>query len=342
VIQYGLEIQHQFTNSTVLRVGYVGWKGYNLTRSENINDKAVDPNTGLYNTAGAVKVNQAFGTITYLNTDAIANYNALQAEFKKSLGKGLSFQASYTYSKLLGDSDSTSNRVTDNTGTGYVSLVPNNPMADYGRGAYDQRQTFVLNGLYNLPFDQYLKNPVVKFALGGWALNGIWQYGSGIPLNINDGFNNSGNGDPTQPDRPNVNSGFSNNPINGVTAGCPGIPAGQRLHTPGRWFDPCAFSLPLAGTLWGPATVGKSTVNGPGTNQINMGLSKSFSIRERLKFQFRAEAFNLFNKAQFGVPNVLLFNSNRTYAGTGGQITITQGGGSLGGRNIQLGLKMTF
>jgi hypothetical protein len=342
VLQYGLEIQHQFTNTTVLRVGYVGWKGYNLTRTQNINDKLVDPKTGLYNTAGALKTNPAFGTITYLSSDAIANYNALQAEFKKSVGKGLSFQASYTYGKMLSDADSTSNRVTDNTGTGYVSLDPLNPMLDYGRGAYDQQQTFVLNGLYNLPFGDYLKNSVLKGALGGWALNGIWQFGSGIPLNVNDGFNNSGNGDPTQPDRPIVNSGYSNNPINGATSGCAGIPAGTPLQTPNRWFDPCAFGLSPAGTLATAGTVGRDTINGPGTNQINAGLSKSFAIREGMKLQFRAEAFNLFNKPQFGVPNVLLFNANRTYAGTGGSITITQGGGGLGGRNLQLGLKLTF
>jgi hypothetical protein len=341
VLQYGLEIQQQFTSTTVLRVGYVGWKGYNMTRTENINDKPMDPATGTI-LSTAVKPNAAFGTITYLAADAIANYNSLQAEFKKRFGKGLSFQASYTYSKLLGDSDSTSNRVTDNTGTGYVSLVPNYPLADYGRGAYDQRHTFVLNGLYNLPGDQYLKNKFVKGVFGGWALNGIWQYGSGIPLNINTGFNRSGNGDPTQPDRPFVNSALGNNPINGVESGCAGIAPGQPLQTPNRWFDPCAFSLPPAGTLWAGGTVGKSTVNGPGTDTVSVGLSKSFSFTERVKLQVRAEAFNLFNHAQFGVPNVLIFNSNGTYAGTGGQITLTQGGGGLGGRNLQLGMKMTF
>ena len=342
VLQYGLEIQHQLSSTSVLRVGYVGWKGYNLTRTENINDKLVDPKTGLYNTAGALKMNSAFGTITYLATDAIANYNALQTEFKKTLGSGLTLQASYTYSKMLSDSDSTSNRVTDNTGTGYVSLNPLFPMWDYGLGAYNQKHTFVLNGLYDLPFDKFLTGRFLKAAVGGWALNGIWQYGTGIPLNINTGFNNSGNGDPTQPDRPNIKSGFSNNPTSGVTSGCAGVPAGQPLGTPDRWFDPCAFELAPAGTLVTPATVGKDTVIGPGTNQVNIGLAKNFPVTERVKLQFRAEAFNLFNHAQFGVPNVLLFASNRTQVGTGGSITITQGGGGLGGRNIQLGLKLTF
>lgn len=345
VIQYGLEVQQQISSTMVFRVGYVGWKGYNMTRTEDINDKMVDPNTGLYNTAGAVKINPAFGTITYLATDAIANYNALQTEFKKSVGSGLTVQVSYTYSKMLSDADSTSNRVTDNTGNSYVSLNPLYPMLDYGRGAYDQRQTAVVNGLYNLPFDKYLKGRVLKAGLGGWALNGIWQWGSGLPLNVNTGFNNSGNGDPQIPERPNITQGFTNNPTSGVTAGCAGIPAGQPLHTPNRWFDPCAFSLPPAGVLTDASTVGRDTINGPGTSVINLGISKTFAFTERVKLRFRAEAFNLANHPQFSLvaaSALNVFASNRTYSGSAGVLTVTQGEGGLGGRNIQFGMKLTF
>lgn len=167
--------------------------------------------------------------------------------------------------------------------------------------------------------------------------------GTGVPINANTGFNNSGNGDPTIPERPNVNPAFSNNPTSGVTAGCGGgaIGAGQPLQAPNRWFDPCAFSLPPAGVLTTTATVGRDTINGPGTNVINMGVSKNFAFSERMKLQFRAEAFNLPNHPQFGVPSLTLFNSNRTYNGTSGAISITQNGGGLGGRNIQFGLKLT-
>ena len=251
---------------------------------------------------------------------------------------------------MLSDADSSSNRVTDNTGNGYVSLNPLYPMLDYGRGAYDQRQTLVVNGLYNLPFDKYLKGRVLKAGLGGWALNGIWQYGSGVPLNVNTGFNNSGNGDPQIPERPNVSPGFSNNPTSGVTAGCGGtainpiIPAGP-LHTPSRWFDPCAISLPPLGVLTDASTIGKDTIDGPGTNVINLGISKNFAFTERVKLQFRAEAFNLANHPQFGVvagSALQVFTSNRQYSGSAGALTITQGGGGLGGRNIQFGMKLTF
>jgi hypothetical protein len=339
VIQYGLDVQRQLTSTMILRVGYVGWHGYNLTRTLGANDKIVDPNTGLYNTSGAVKPNPGFGSITELYADTIANYNGLQAEFKKALSAGATFQVSYTYSKALSESDSSANRVTDNTGSGYVSFDPRNPLRDYGRSAYDQRHLLVINGQYELPFAKNLNGRVQKMLLGGWAVNGIWQYGSGLPLNINDGFSNSGNGDPVQPDRPNLNPGFSNNPTSGSTRGCAGIPSGQPLHTPNRWFDPCAFSLSPAGTF---GNLGRDTINGPGFDQLNFTVAKNFALTERMKLQFRAEFFNLFNHAQFGLPNNFVFQDNRTYAGTAGVITSTAGIAGLGGRNIQLGLKLTF
>jgi hypothetical protein len=284
------------------------------------NDKLVDPATGRYNSAGAIKPNAGFGTIAQV---AIANYNALQMEFKRALSAGLTFQVSYTYSKTLSDSDSSSNRVTDNTGTGYVFLDPLNPLRDYGRSAYDQRHVIVVNSQYALPFDKYLGNRVEKALIGGWVINGILQFGSGLPLNVGDGFNNSGNGDPVFPDRPNINPGFSSNPISGTTNGCGGvIPAGQQLGTPNRWFDPCVFSLNTAGTL---GNLGKNTINGPRTDQINLTLAKNFAFSERIKLQFRVEAFNLLNHPQFGLPSLPIFQSNGTYSGSAGVITSSAG-----------------
>ena len=71
-------------------------------------------------------------------------------------------------------------------------------------------------------------------------------------------------------------------------------------------------------------------------------MAKTFAFTERMKLQFRAEFFNLFNHPQFGTPNLPLFNSNGTYSGTAGSILQTAGVAGLGGRNIQFGLKLTF
>ena len=338
VIQYGLDLQRQLTNSMSLRVGYVGWKGYNLTATVEENDLIANPATGLF--IGGTKPNANFGTIAELAGVAKANYNGLQTEFKKALSAGLMFQVSYTYSHTLSDADSSSNRVTDNSSTGYVVLNPLNVAQDYGRSVYDQRHLLVTNAQYTLPFDRRLKGGLEKALLGGWVLNGIWQYGSGLPLNVTDGFNESKNGDPVFPDRPNLNPGFSNDPTSGVTAGCAGVAAGQQLGTPNLWFDPCAFSLNPAGTF---GNLGKNTLSGPNYDQTNVTLAKVFAFNERTKLQFRAEFFNVFNHAQFGTPSLPLFNSNGTRSGTAGDISLTSGAiAGIGGRQIQLGLKLTF
>jgi len=129
-----------------------------------------------------------------------------------------------------------------------------------------------------------------------------------------------------------------------VTVGCGGtptkplIPAGQPLHTPDRWFDPCAFALAPAGTY---GNLGRDTVDGPGTVNVNFTVAKNMALTERMKLQFRAEFFNMLNHPQFKTPGNLIFNSNTTYLSTAGSIVSTTGEG-LGGRNIQFGLKLTF
>src|SRR5262249_32784037 len=137
------------------------------------------------------------------------------------------------------------------------ALDPNNLRRDWSPSVYDQRLAAVVNGAYQLPFAKKADNRVAKKLLGGWTINGIYTYGSGLPFDVLDGSNNSQNGDNNNPDRPNLVPGANVNPIHGVTAGCPGIPAGQPLHTINRWFDPCAFAISSAGTY---GNLGRNTI----------------------------------------------------------------------------------
>ena len=212
-----------------------------------------------------------------LVADTVSNYNGLQASLQKRLSAGWMFGASYTYSKALSEADTDAASVLDSTPN--FSPIINSPGHDYGLSAFGQKHILVLNSLYQMPWDHLLNGRVEKALLGGWAVNGIWQYGSGLPLNVNLAFNNSLTGDPDAGgDRPNLVTGFSNNPTSGVTAGCAGIPAGQKLHTPDLWFNPCAFSLPKAGTF---GNLGRNTVIGPAFDVVNFTLVKNTVLAER-------------------------------------------------------------
>src|SRR2546429_1545777 len=107
----------------------------------------------------------------------------------------------------------------------------------------------------------------------------------------------------------NLNPGFSNDPTSGVTAGCTfgktTIPAGIPLGTPDRYYDPCAFSLPAAGTY---GNLGRNTLTGPGLSNVDVSLDKVFKPTERMNVQFRAEVFNIFNRTNFYAPGWNVFS----------------------------------
>jgi hypothetical protein len=234
----------------------------------------------------------------------------------------------------MSDADQITNSAV--TSSAASTLDPNHLSRDYSLSSFDQRHTLVLNGAYRMPWDARLKNRIAKGVLGGWAVNGIWSWGTGLPFDIATGFNNSRDSDPILTDRPNLNPGFSPNPISGVTAGCQGalIPAGP-LHTPARWFDPCAFSLQTPGTY---GNLGRNTVTLPGLQDVDVALVKNTSLTERARLEFRAEAFNVLNHANFGIPARSIFNSNGGRNGSAGIITTT----ATANRQMQLGLKLIF
>ena len=104
---------------------------------------------------------------------------------------GLTLQVSYTYSKNL------SNTCTDgvvscrNGRSAPVYMNPYNSEGDYSLSAWDQKHTLVINGAYQMPWDHWLKSGVARAVLGGWKVNGIFSYGTGLPVPVLDGFNNS-------------------------------------------------------------------------------------------------------------------------------------------------------
>jgi len=341
---YNFEVQRQLTRTLNLRAAYVESISYHLLRLVYWDTRipTIQPDgSKLFPSSGPLK-NPNFGSISYLPSDGHSNYNGLQTSLQQTLWAGAQFQISYIWSKALSTSDQAIPGTSQTTPSSV--LDPDDQRSDYARSVYDERQRIIFNGSYQLPFARALHGSVAKAILGGWSINGIYSYGSGHPITILDGFNNSLTGDTNNPDRPNLNPGFRGSLTEGVTAGCGPvdpitrqqlIPAGQPLHTVARWFDPCAFSLSPAGTF---GNLGRTTVIGPGTNDVDFTLARDISLSESKKLEFRWEMFNMLNHAQFYAPNQAIFNSGRNYNGSAGQITSTIGAN----RQMQLGLKLIF
>ena len=345
VIHYGLDYQRQLTSTMSAKLGYVGWYGYHMTRliagntlvPTTVNGAPFYPNVG----AGGSIFNTNFSsTDDRLLTNGNANYNGLQAVLQKTAGASM-FQLSYVYSHALSEVDSTQPTVISNSGQ--YGTDPADPARDYGRSAYDQRHTLVFNGQYQFTaLDQRLHSRMEKSLLGGWAVNGIWQYGSGIPLTISPGYTDYGSAFAPTPAYLNLLPGFSNNPTSGMTAGCNiggvVIPPGK-LGTPGRWFDPCAFAPPPTGTF---GDLGRDTVNGPGFNVTNFTFVKNTAVTEKIRLQLRVEIFNLFNHPNWALPSLTEFSR-----ASSGVISVSPSAGQVSGttsnaRQIQFGLKLMF
>ena len=335
VISYTLTIEQQIATNTTLSLGYIGSRGYHELLSLDANEPAptVCP-------AGACPASLAAGTIYYptgspLSNPALTNtttwssngdssYNALVVDVNRRFGHGLQLRGVYTYSKNLDDGTAMNSSVGANA-PGFV-MFPLNPRLDWSPATTDVRHLAVINGSYELPVGtgkKFLSTASgVKGKLAeGWRVSAIESLQSGFPFTPQLGFNPSNNGDSRNPVRPSWNPAFTGNVI---------------LGGPNQYFNPNAFVLPPAGTY---GNAGRNVLNGAGLAGLDFSVLKSTAISEKFHLQFRAEFFNLLNRANFGSPNAVVFSSaSSTPATTAGVITNT----ATTSRQIQFGLKLLF
>jgi hypothetical protein len=185
---------------------------------------------------------------------------------------------------------------------------------------FDVRDTFNVSAVYRLPVR------VARAILGGWQLSGIATARTGLPVNVVLNRSNS-----SLPDLYSVSGSERPNLVPGVSL----TPAGGQ--TPQDWINPAAFTIPAAGTF---GNAGRNLVRAPGLWQVDAALSKTINFTERAGLQFRAEAFNLFNRAQYGSPQANL-SSPLSF----GAITTPVNQGATGSgtpRQFQLALRLSF
>jgi hypothetical protein len=329
LIQYNLNVQRQITSDVVFTIGYVGTRGIHLLVSRDLNPVVAQTlaDGRLYFPTSANRLNNNFGPLIQLGGAAKSNYNSLQLILNGRLMKSLQTQIYYTFSKQL---DNASNSITGQALSG--SPIQVNPYAigpDYGLSSYDIRHSFSGNLMYDLPYQN-------NRWLGGFQFSTVISAHSGSPFSANVGYDVSNQGNQATQLRPDV-VGDPN--IAGPVALNPGCSAPTSIHSVQRWYNPCAFVVPLAGTL---GNLGRNTLIGPGLVNVDMALSRRIQIKavsEAFNIQLRAEAFNIFNHPNFGLPILNVFSQGRTLpTATAGNLTTTV----TTSRQLQFSLKFVF
>jgi len=371
LISWSLRVEQELSPNTSLTVGYIGSHGYHEIMGEDANEPfpticpaapcpsvyptedltAMPPITiaqgfpagsplagapvpagSFFIPAGTPKANPSktlANTWTWFSRGT-SSYNALQVDLVRRLSHGLTLRGVYTWSKALDDGDSL-NQTTANNAPGLVSN-PFNLRADWGRATYDVRNLGVINAIYDLPFGhgKAFGSDLERFSnalASGWAVASIVTLQSGFPFTPQLSYNPSNNGDTRNPVRPFLNPAF-NGPV--------------ILGKPSEWFDPNAFIAPPS-AIGFYGNVGRDAYTGPGLATWDFSVLKNTSIRERVTVQFRAEIFNILNRANFNTPNLIVFtpptDKNPTgTSGTAGAITNT----STTARQVQFGLKLLW
>ncbi len=296
---WNFNVQRELFRNLALSVGYIGSKGTHLISRRNLNQpiNGVRPFQRL-SQSSHILPGVTLGNVTQVESAGNSSYNALWTTASQRIAHGLQFNASYTWSKSL-DYNSFS------TG-GIVGQDSYNLRGDRGLSDFDARHRFVVNGIYDLPFNR-------NSFLEGWQLAAIVQIQSGSPINIITG-NSTVNGvaNTLRPD---------------VTGPIATIGAVE------RWFDTSVFrAVPRFGNL------GRNVVIGPGFSNTDFSVIKNTTLGEKLHLQFRAEFFDLFNHANFGPPGVVVGTP------TFGQITSTRfpTGESGSSRQIQFAVKISL
>lgn len=263
VESWSFTIQRELMTGTSLEIAYVGTRGVHLPRTIQLNQ--ADPL--LPGNANLRRPYLGYGTISYNENSADSKYQGLEANFIRRFSHGLMFEASYTWSKALGDTENT-------------PLDSRNKNLDFGLLDLDRTHMLSFNYVWELPFYKSSKG-LANSILGGWQLSGFTSFQSGLPLNVTQSGDVANFGGGTGPQRPDI-------------VGDPSQGRGQSLV---RYFNVAAFRR-----VTRTGQIGTSPYNaarGPGVNNFDISLLKNIRPREGMKLQFGLEAFNAFNHSQF-------------------------------------------
>jgi hypothetical protein len=315
VMQYSLSVERQIAPNYTFKIAYFGNQARKLVGTIDLNQPLLTPDATATNEEQR-RPYQPWGVINYQFGGLNSNYNGLQLAMDKAMSHGLNFRAAYTWSHTI---DFGSLAETFQQGSGQPVFPQNGRdlAAEKGNAAFDIRQRFVFSGIWDIPFFKGGSGWTHR-ALGNWALSGIVQWNTGLPLTVIDTSDTSLTGELS--DRPDVVCNPNNFP-----------------HTVNEWFNTgCFVALgPLGGLNHnGYGDAGRNIVEGPGLSNTDFSIIKLFPLKERMNLEFRTEFFDLFNHPNFESPG-----NNITAPQTFGIIESTLPDSE---RQIQFLLKLNF
>ncbi len=340
--QWSANLQREIASNLLVEAGYVGSRGIGLPITFQLNqipDQSLNLGQELLTqvanpffgriTAGSLSRSTIprgqllrpfpqFDAVTFATREAGAStFHSLQLRAERRFGSGLALQAAYSFSKLISDTDS--RKAFGDTQANIQNS--NNRRLDRTVAPQDVSQRLVVNYVLELPFGRSKSaalapaGRVLNALVGGWSLSGITTLETGRPLALTTATNNTNS------------FGGGSRPNNiGQSAK---LPSSERSID--RWFNTSVFSQPAPFTFGNtPRTL--PDVREPGLASFNFAVLKGIPLRESLRLQFRAEAFNLLNTPQFGTPGTAFGNP---------QFGVIASQANLP-RQVQLGLKVIF
>ncbi|MCP9495232.1 MAG: TonB-dependent receptor [Pyrinomonadaceae bacterium MAG19_C2-C3] len=292
------------------------------------------------------------GVADLVQSDGGFNYNSLQAEIRRRFAQGVSLQANYTFSKTLTDTIGTSQQLFD------PLLDLNNPGLEYTRSDLDQTHAFNFNTVAELPFGRGKRffgdaGGALDRLIGGFQFTTILRYGTGRPVTIVDARGTlnravrSGRQTPDSPlSRNEIQNLFGDFELNGqryfinpsvlsITQNADGSFTSLATNGPGQ--DPFAGQVFFNVAPGTTGSVNRAIVNGPKLFTTDMGLLKNIRLSEGTRLVLRAEAFNVFNHANFRLPLTVDINSS-----TFGQLFPTDTSPSYEARRLQFAVRFEF
>ena len=325
VESYNFTLQYQLTKADFVEAAYVGSVSRHLETFVGTNQQTELLPLGS-NPQNYVAFPDFARGSSYADTIGVSGYNALQTKYQRQMANGLNVLFAYTFSKTLSDAgDLLSN---GSVGGFRAPQLPNwGIQRDMGLAAFDIRHALTLSGIYALPFgrgQRYMSGGSrgLEFLLGNWSTNFILTLDTGQPQTV----------------------GCAT--ATGAGTGCfallTSVSPYSGQHNVQQYYNPAAFATPpvvtsVGQTDYAPLGGGNTQLEGPPLRRMDFSAFKAFPVTERMRFEFRAEIFNLTNTPAFAQPGNLNYLNTTTFA----QITSTRDAPN-DPREIQFALKFYF